>query len=200
MDNEARTVSSNIYCGGPRCSHTDFELQVDHSYNGCTLCDNERLRDALTEIGDLFVKNRDNDWRAACVKQAQVANDALKGKRKAVETRPQADVWAQLREDVEDYGTAFARRLADGTVERVSPDEAYIRFCVCARRDGRIVETSLTCDLHAAQSSEKASAPATGGNCPTGDYPHKFATETTERMTKGECIYCGQEENGTVKP
>lgn len=29
------------------------------------------------------------------------------------------------------------------------------------------------------------------GNCPTGDWPHNFATETTERMTKGRCIYCG---------
>lgn len=33
--------------------------------------------------------------------------------------------------------------------------------------------------------------------CPTGDYPHRFAIETTERMTKGRCIYCGLSENGS---
>jgi hypothetical protein len=28
-------------------------------------------------------------------------------------------------------------------------------------------------------------------NCPTGDYPCKAASETTDRMTQGCCIYCG---------
>lgn len=39
-----------------KCGHTDIELQIDESHNGCILCGYEQLRAALEEIADNALK------------------------------------------------------------------------------------------------------------------------------------------------
>ena len=45
----------------------------------------------------------------------------------------------------------------------------------------------------------RAEEPEAPHFCCTGDYPCTFATETTERMRKGRCIYCGLPEKASAE-
>ena len=50
-------ITSKKHCGGPKCEHTDVELQIDHSYNGCILCAFERVRAALQGFMDFQISD-----------------------------------------------------------------------------------------------------------------------------------------------
>jgi hypothetical protein len=48
VDRAAETNHArNRYCGGLRCEHSDAELEMEQSYNGCILCENARLQNLL---------------------------------------------------------------------------------------------------------------------------------------------------------
>lgn len=57
--------------------------------------------------------------------------------------------------------------------------------------DGATPVRASTAEVVLPLSAEPAASPVHPSICPTGDYPCLGATETTDRMVRGYCIYCG---------